>query len=633
MGLKQLLIDTDNGLFGYSNEIPQQPNGKPFTQRSLDYGDNKPLIVKGLPGVEQETNGLGGLINQVTDNFVRGGIVGATARAGIDAARLGKFLVNPSGLSFLAANFALHKTNNESINSPRNRDFSGFGTFASAIASFTGTKFRKDGLLDLNFEEGYNYDPSKGGDKYEFLLREFSRLNIEDTSDHTLLGITYNLKNGQDPSILKQYSGGPHSTFGIGDTTIKRYKQNPYGGFYQTGLEYLPSFNEEFNNKHLGSHDAPISDNIIDFREVKKNRFDGQPLPYTKVTKTRRKVYRMGDPGILLSNTTPNTDGINYSAYNINTVDQLSASRIFARQDITEPKFFKDYIKFRIAVVDTENPLNDKVMLFRAFLDNVSDNYTGTWNGFKYNGRAEKFYIYEGFDRQIQFNFKIHAQSRWEMKPLWQKLNYLVAQTAPEYKNRRMRGVFSRLTIGDWMNEIPGFFTSVNLSWNSAYPWEIRHDGQEGGVDEAMNEYPHILEVQCAFTPVHSFTPSNEPCAPFILPEIGVSRERQWGKTDDFIPEGPAECLNYAENEDAARIDFNAPVDIEGVEPLGPSIIPNPIEQPELQPVPLLNPPPLPLSIPPNTLNIQPQVPADIQEYTTQINSVIERLRTYGIPS
>lgn len=631
MGLKQLLIDTDEGLFGYVNGVPQQPNGRPFTQRTLDYGDNEPLVVKGLPGVEQETNSNVDLINQVTDNFTRGGVVGATTRALTDAKRLGKFLVNPSGLSFLATNFALHKTNNENIISPTNRNFSGFGSFVSSIVSFTGTRFRKDGFIDLAFENGYNYTPT-GVTKYEFLAREFARNDIEDTSDHTLLGTLFNLKNGPDPSIIKQYNGGPHSTFGIGTTTIKRYKQNPYGGFYQTGLEYLPTFNEDFNSKHLGSHNAPISDNILDFREVKRTRFDNQPLPYTQVSRTRRKIYRMGDPGILIGNTAPDNNGINYHAYNIDTVDQLTAARIFKREDISEPKFFKDYIKFRIAVVDTENPLSDKVMLFRAFLDNINDNYTGNWNGFKYNGRAEKFYIYEGFDRQIQFNFKIHAQSRWEMKPLWQKLNYLVAQTAPEYKNRRMRGVFSRLTIGDWMNEIPGFFTAVNLAWNSAYPWEIRHEGQPGGVDEAMNEYPHILEVQCSFTPVHNFTPNNAPCAPFILPEINVNRERQWGKTDEFIPEGPAECLNFAQTEEEARIDFNAPTDLESIQPLNPSEVPNPIERPGLQPINLVN-PPRRLSIPPNTLNNQPIVPPDIDEFTNNIKNTLDLLSETGLPN
>ena len=80
-----------------------------------------------------------------------------------------------------------------------------------------------------------------------------------------------------------------------------------------------------------------------------------------------------------------------------------------------------------------------------------------------------------------------------------------------------MRGVFSRLTIGDWMHEIPGFFTAVNLSWNTAYPWEIQHDPT--GLDSDVNQYPHILDVSCNFQPIHNFAPTNSPSTPFLLPD------------------------------------------------------------------------------------------------------------------
>jgi hypothetical protein len=223
--------------------------------------------------------------------------------------------------------------------------------------------------------------------------------------------------------------------------------------------------------------------------------------------------YGIGNPGKL---------DIKYKSYNApynaGTVDRINITDIFRRSDLEEPsQLLKDLIKFRIAVVDTENPLNDNVMLFRAFLTNFSDGYTGDWGSFKYNGRAENFYIYNGFDRKISFGFKIAAQSRYEMIPLYRKLNYLVAQTAPEYKNRRMRGVFSRLTIGDWCNELPGFFTSINLSVDTSTPWEIRLDP---GKDADMNELPMIVNVSCNFTPVHNFAPENRIDSPFILPEI-----------------------------------------------------------------------------------------------------------------
>ena len=76
-----------------------------------------------------------------------------------------------------------------------------------------------------------------------------------------------------------------------------------------------------------------------------------------------------------------------------------------------------------------------------------------------------------------------------------------------------MRGVFSRLTIGDWMDEIPGFFTSVGLNWTTAYPWEIKQDPE---LDKDVKQYPHILDVSCTFQPIHNFAPSNSKTTPFI---------------------------------------------------------------------------------------------------------------------
>ena len=77
------------------------------------------------------------------------------------------------------------------------------------------------------------------------------------------------------------------------------------------------------------------------------------------------------------------------------------------------------------------------------------------------------------------------------MKPLYQKLNYLVAQTAPSYRNGRMRAKFNRLTIGDWCNELPGFFESIDLSWTGKYSFEVDAEKKVGTDNLRMNQLPH----------------------------------------------------------------------------------------------------------------------------------------------
>lgn len=192
----------------------------------------------------------------------------------------------------------------------------------------------------------------------------------------------------------------------------------------------------------------------------------------------------------------------------------------------------RDIVKFNIQVIDPENPNNAELLIFRAYLDDVSDSYTAGYNSYKYNGRAEKFYIYNEFDRSISFKFRIIAQSRQEMKPLHQKLNYLVAQTAPQYKNGRMRAKFNRLTIGDWINEVPGFFESINLNWTGKYAWEVDSEETTGTDGQRMNQLPHQLDVDCKFKPIHDFAPENSRDKPFILPyRGGLSDEQKWTKS------------------------------------------------------------------------------------------------------
>ena len=561
ISLKNLLL--------IAEETGANPDGSNFDQRSLGYGDNAPLITKDLPSVEFQTNGALGLVGEITDNFVRGGAIALGNAVIDDIIRLKKVFVSPKGLAWIGSQVALAATNpkgpilpssggdedeeqgfiGNAIDTikenlpPRNRLTSPVNVGLTAGTGAAGIRFRKDGLLPTKTENGFNYDSTRGGPKYESGILEIAKNNTENSSEFTLYGKYTNIYGGGfegREDLILRYPGGPHSTFGIGDTEIKRYKADPYRG-------HLPLFNQ--NLFALRQGDLTTKPNIgeANYSDYKTVQNKG---PIIETAKTRINLYNLGDPGIDLQN----NEG-NYDVYNIKTIDRISAANIFKRENLESfDNTFKDYIKFKIAVVDNENPLNDNIILFRALLDNITDNYSGNWNSFKYNGRAEEFYTYDGFKRNISFGFKVHTQTRHEQKPLWRKLNYLVAQTAPEYKNRRMRGVFSRLTIGDWMNEIPGFFTSVNLSWNTAYPWEIRHDNN--GVDRDLNEYPHILDVSCDFQPVHNFAPSNSATTPFLLPEIGVNDNRKYARQSDNENQDEFDINGIAADAQVADIDI-----------------------------------------------------------------------------
>ena len=159
----------------------------------------------------------------------------------------------------------------------------------------------------------------------------------------------------------------------------------------------------------------------------------------------------------------------------------------------------RDIIPFTFNFYTPGEGDTDKFLYFRALLDSMSDSYTANWSGIKYVGRAEEFFTYTGFGRTFSFAFKAAAFSKKHLYPIYRKLNHLVGGTAPTYGEDGlfMRGTLLKLTIGDYLVEQNGFLTSVNLTWNTDYPWEIEGDLR----------VPHLLDVACEFTPIHTFNP------------------------------------------------------------------------------------------------------------------------------
>ena len=170
----------------------------------------------------------------------------------------------------------------------------------------------------------------------------------------------------------------------------------------------------------------------------------------------------------------------------------------------------RDIVKFRFHILTPDQTGDGKVLYFRAFLDSFNDNYTGTWNPIKYLGRAEDFQVYGGFQRKISLSFKIAAATRVEMKPLYQKMIWLASATAPTYTADKqfMRGTIVKMTVGDYVYELPGVLNSLTYTWQQDYPWEIamlEPENQDG--DKQMQELPMIMDCQLDFTPIHTFTP------------------------------------------------------------------------------------------------------------------------------
>ena len=262
----------------------------------------------------------------------------------------------------------------------------------------------------------------------------------------------------------------------------------------------------------------------------------------------REQNYKLGDPSKptekdalakLIDFNNPFKDSsLEYDVYISDKIDMLNLSGVMKVTKLSsnisnQNILLKDFVPFRFEINNPDKPgrIGNTMIAFRAFLDNISDDYNATLNTYKYNGRGEEFFTYNKFSRKMSVSFKIAAQSRHEMQPLYQKLNYLAAQTAPNYSSEgRIRTPFCYFTLGDWFQRIPGLITQVGLKWQKDYPWEIALDRfakeqEQGegetssvieGKDKKMLILPHVLDVNLSFQPIHRFIPTNSYMTPFI---------------------------------------------------------------------------------------------------------------------
>jgi hypothetical protein len=163
-------------------------------------------------------------------------------------------------------------------------------------------------------------------------------------------------------------------------------------------------------------------------------------------------------------------------------------------------------IDFRIKVLDNDTQGLHKIIRFRAFLEGFQDSYTANYNEQKYVGRGDTFYNYTGFMREIGFGFKVVALSQAELIPMYKKLNYLASIMMPDYNNSGfMRGNMVRLTVGDYIKDLPGFIGGFTYAFNDAAPFEIGIDGN-GERRAEIPQVPHMIDVQSfTFKPVHNF--------------------------------------------------------------------------------------------------------------------------------
>ena len=237
-------------------------------------------------------------------------------------------------------------------------------------------------------------------------------------------------------------------------------------------------------------------------------------LDYSNPQNRIETRVNLGDPG------NPNIDRSNYTKGGGSArtgVDKINSLYLYKKENVTSSPVKNDLVKFRIATVDPDNPKLKTYAHFRAYINGLTDQYGANWNTFKYMGRGEEFFNYEGFTREMSLGWTVVAQSKEELSIMYQKLNYLASTLAPNYSSEGfMRGNIHHLTIGGYVYESPGIITNLSFTvpddstWDIGIPVDETVTSNTSGTvssDSKVKELPHRIEVQMSFKPIHKFLP------------------------------------------------------------------------------------------------------------------------------
>ena len=331
-----------------------------------------------------------------------------------------------------------------------------------------------------------------------------------------------NLNISPSATEILRYQGGPNAYLGVGATSIKRYSDTTSYNTEQFRQKYYLLSAGEIQAR---ADQAVENPGVIleDFRKdllaqqdsgQKKDILTDSPSYKEKAFETR---VGLGDPGTAQKDLKSYTLGSG-----LGPIDKVNALPLYESAGVTANPVKNDFVKFRFAVPDTDNPAKKTYIHFRALIDGMNDNYSSNWSEQNYMGRTDTLYRFGGFTRSVVMSFKVVAQSREELLVMYTKLNYLQSIMTGDYTEKGyMAGNFVNITVGGYFWETPSVVTSMNINIPDQSPWEIgiadtsanegTRSGQTIKTDTNISEMPHIIEVTgFSFNPIHEFAPRKQ---------------------------------------------------------------------------------------------------------------------------
>jgi hypothetical protein len=460
-----------------------------------------PLILRGIQRDDSSDPQRFGWPNLPSLGIPRGGIVTQAERLLVDAARIGKFLIRPEGLLFLAKQQGLELMN-PNVENKRGLARPGTQKIYNPLSIFSNSAIhipRKIGNYGGRIGEALGLPQTRYGD----ILA--SRNGDERTAFNRLIQLKKEVYDRPNETIIFDDKTGPNSLMGLGRTTIRRAENS-----------LLSQELFRVSGDHGGGQLRTLANDIDKFQEKRKlvptldDELELDGLTRTIENDDHIKPKVGGDIDV---------DTSTYRTLSYGQIQTRARQKSNGRAPIV-PFDFRTNAEWEQSQIDLQTEKDQGKLVdfnidgiqFKAYITSLSDQISAGWQGQPDQGRAEQRYLYGGFERSVDIGFLVAAESFDEIESEWNKLRRLARLCMPTYGEAGFFASPVKVTIGGLHRATPMLLTDVSFDWDTENPWSLpgsakAYNPENGEIERVTEEemragygYPIVTSVDCTFT-------------------------------------------------------------------------------------------------------------------------------------
>lgn len=337
---------------------------------------------------------------------------------------------------------------------------------------------------------------------------------------------------------IDEYVGGPGSVYGVGKTLIRRYdytsngvnKQQPqekgkvnYPGLLGVSSQYFQPSSafvrnlinaspfstltplgllgpqaailtstsgqvKEYNNIDLATPTntpSQINQTAVTYTTPASKKYADLRKQIDKQSNLVQSYYDGNVAGSYTGSITTKDVNTNRTATDFKyyggkkLVQGFSGSKVVYSNTDVHARKDADILSVAFRAIDpfTGESANKDRFIFSAYMNGFKDNFNATWNDVNYTGRAESFFIYSKFKRDVSFNLQIPCFNKVELFIKHRALGQLASTTAGAYSsNNLLGGVLLKVNVGNYLVGEYAVLNSLSYDVPNDTAWDVSDD-------------------------------------------------------------------------------------------------------------------------------------------------------------